>query len=195
MTDTDARVGTPSPDQGSVAYRYLTAQSGDWDDVVALQSEAFHEEIGQEWSANHRLVAEPGRTVLVRPPSGLPAGTGSAYTRDLVVPGGTVPAAHLTMVAVSAVHRRRGILRQMISLLHQDAARRGEPVAVLCASEGRIYQRFGYGLAATRLVMDFDTRDVSLRAAAAPTGDGGRIRQGAPADLDPLVQVFERAQR
>ena len=64
------------------------------------------------------------------------------------MPGGIVPAAHVTMVGVSALHRRRGLLTTMISRLHAEGLDRNEPVAVLWASEGRIYQRFGYGLAA-----------------------------------------------
>jgi predicted acetyltransferase len=48
---------------------------------------------------------------------------------------------------VQPTHRRRGILRRM--MLAQLAAihDRGEPLAILWASEGQIYQRFGYGLA------------------------------------------------
>jgi hypothetical protein len=144
-----------------LSYEYRAAEPDDWDNIVPLLSEAFNEEIGDEWSATYRLVFEPERALLATTPSGELAGVSSAYTRDLITPGGCVPASHVTMVAVSSIHRRHGIQRNMISLLHDDALRRGEPVAVLCASEGRIYQRFGYGCAAARLIMDIDTRERS----------------------------------
>ena len=72
------------------------------------------------------------------------------------VPGGSVPAGHVTMVGVRAIHRRRGLLRRMMHRQLAEIRDRGEPVAVLWASEGRIYQRFGYGLAAGRLAMELD---------------------------------------
>lgn len=153
MTDLSER--NPSPAKGAgvdFGYEYRAAEADDWDAILVLLSEAFNEEIGDEWSATNRLVFEPGRSLLATTPSGELAGMSTAYTRDLMTPGGRVPAAHVTMVAVSSTHRRRGIQRNMISLLHDDARRRAEPVAVLCATEGRIYQRFGYGNVQTALL-------------------------------------------
>ncbi len=65
----------------------------------------------------------------------------------------TVPAARasrgrgVTVVTVHPTHRRRGLLRQMMDEQLDDVARRGEPLAVLTASESSIYERFGYGTA------------------------------------------------
>ena len=183
--DTDVYVRVDSP------YEYRTARADDWDDVVVLLSEAFNADIGEEWSANNRLVFEPGRALLATSPSGELAGMSAAYTRDVMTPGGRVAAAHVTMVAVSSVHHRRGILRTMISRLHDDALRRGDAVAVLRASEGRIYQRFGYGYAVAQLTMEIDTREVSLLPSATPGRDGS-VRKAALCDLDPLVTVFDQ---
>jgi len=73
--------------------------------------------------------------------------TAGAYPFELTVPGGAqVPAGGVTAVAVLATHRRRGILRRMMEHQLDDLAARGEPVAVLNASETPIYSRFGYGL-------------------------------------------------
>lgn len=76
-------------------------------------------------------------------------GTAEAITSRMVVPGGArLPTAAVTMVGVQPTHRRRGLNTMMMGALLDQAADRGEPVAALFASEGAIYGRFGYGLAA-----------------------------------------------
>ena len=70
-------------------------------------------------------------------------------TFDVSVPGGaTVPAAGVSVVGVLPSHRRRGVLNAMMHALLDDSRRRGDALACLWASEGTIYGRFGYGLAA-----------------------------------------------
>jgi predicted acetyltransferase len=70
-----------------------------------------------------------------------------------------------------------------------DIRAAGESVAVLWASEGRIYQRFGYGLAVRRLELRVETNEIALTAPAA-----GRLRAAAPAEVrDELVKVYDRA--
>jgi predicted acetyltransferase len=76
-------------------------------------------------------------------------GTSASITFRMMVPGGArVPTAGVTMVGVQPTHRRRGINSRMITAILEQAADRGEPLAALFASEGAIYGRFGYGLAA-----------------------------------------------
>ena len=75
-------------------------------------------------------------------------GTAGAYTFDLTVPGlVTTPAAGVTWVGVLPTARRSGVLTAMMRHQLDDIRDRGEPVAVLLASESIIYGRFGYGLA------------------------------------------------
>ncbi|HEY6608103.1 MAG TPA: GNAT family N-acetyltransferase [Candidatus Limnocylindria bacterium] len=74
-------------------------------------------------------------------------GTAGIFSFELTVPGASVPAAGVTIVGVHPTHRRRGILRRMMRLQLDAIHERGEPIAILWASEGNIYQRFGYGLA------------------------------------------------
>ncbi len=101
-------------------------------------------------------------------------GTAGAYTFRLTVPGGEVGASGITAVAVRPDYRRRGILRQMMDWLLEDAKKRGEAVAVLTASEAAIYQRFGFGQAST-------TSSFTLDSALAEFGE--------PMDLGPGAQI------
>ncbi len=75
-------------------------------------------------------------------------GTAASYPFEMTLPGGgTIPVAGVTMVTVSSTHRRRGILREMMSFQLDDVVSRSEPIAVLNSSESSIYGRFGYGIA------------------------------------------------
>ena len=101
----------------------------------------------EEGEAAWRSVTELDRT-LAALTGGDIVGTAGAFSFDMAVPGGaTLPAAGVTAVSVRSTHRRRGVLRQMMARQLADVAERGEPIAVLTASEAVIYGRFGYGLA------------------------------------------------
>jgi predicted acetyltransferase len=74
--------------------------------------------------------------------------TTAAQSNDLTLPGlTTAPAAAVIAVTVFPTHRRRGLLRQMMTRQLDDVEVRGEPLAILTASESSIYGRFGYGAA------------------------------------------------
>jgi predicted acetyltransferase len=90
--------------------------------------------------------------------------------------------AGVTEVVVSPTHRRRGLLTALLDAVHDQAAERGEPLTGLTASEGAIYRRFGYGVAARFQSVRIDAaRSVEVGArpgaadAAAGAG-GGRMR-------------------
>lgn len=174
-------------------YEFRLATDEDWPAVWARLAEAFHEdaddEEGRETAELERSVWEPARSIVATR-DGEVAGMVSTFTRDLIVPGGAVPASHVTMVNVGATHRRQGLLRHMIEKLHVDSLALGEPVAVLYASEGRIYQRFGYGLASRAVVIEANSAEVSLRDSGR---DDGRVRAVAPDSLDIFQKVFEEA--
>ena len=101
-----------------------------------------------------RIAADGGRIV----------GIVGSFAFDVTVPGGTtIPTSGVTWVAVAATHRRRGILTELMGRVHADAADRGDPVATLFASEGGIYERFGYGIASTMRFVDIDRPSARLR--------------------------------
>lgn len=76
-------------------------------------------------------------------------GTYRSWDERLPVPGdGCAVAADLvSSVTVAPTHRRRGLLRRMITADLRDARERGVPLALLVAGEAPIYGRYGFGAA------------------------------------------------
>jgi predicted acetyltransferase len=106
---------------------------------------AFAERPNEEDIPHWESLFEPDRAIAAYDGDRI-VGTAGTFSYDLTVPGGILPAAGVTIVGVHPTHRRRGILRRMMRLQLDAIHDRGEPLAILWASEGSIYQRFGYGL-------------------------------------------------
>jgi predicted acetyltransferase len=172
----------------SVSLRPATA--GDMDAVTDLIGMVFHETMSDELSALEASITEIERS-LVADDHGLVVGHTTAQTRELSVPGAVVPAAHVTGVGVAPTHRRRGILTAMMRRQLTEIAEAGrEPIAALWASETKIYPRFGYGPAASRLRLDIMSREVRITPPAPPYA---RLRLVDPIDvLADLTRVHER---
>jgi predicted acetyltransferase len=79
--------------------------------------------------------------------NGTIVGGAGAFPFQLTVPGGVVPTAGVTVVGTFPTHRRRGVLRALMRAQLDDVHARGEPLALLWASEDTIYGRYGYGMA------------------------------------------------
>jgi predicted acetyltransferase len=121
--------------------------------VTSEQLPALHETLRSAFGGepvdeiDDRFIIEPERFFAVADGEQFVASAG-AYSFSVTVPGGTaLPVAGVTWVAVLPTHRRQGLLRKMMKHQLDDVAARGEAVAVLTASEGAIYSRFGYGVA------------------------------------------------
>jgi predicted acetyltransferase len=99
-----------------------------------------------------------------------PVATTGALSFRLCVPGGEAAAAGVTLVGVNPAYRRRGILRSMMRHQLDDVRARGEPLAILWASEGAIYQRFGYGLATLSCTFEIERSRASFACPAPPEG-------------------------
>jgi predicted acetyltransferase len=137
---------------------------------------------------------DPARMVAAEE-DGMMVGGGAAYTFEMTVPGGSAGTAGVTWIGVMPTHRRRGILTRLMAYLHEDAHRRGEPLAALWAAESAIYPRFGYGLAAPEQEFQVDRgRSAWLH----PKPLQGRARlitaEAAPAQFG-AVYDRERARR
>ncbi len=116
---------------------------------------AFSEDASDDLIERVKLIADPSRWVCALDDDRIVA-TAGVFSMRLSVPGGELPAGGVTWVTVQPTHRRRGILRQMMRSMIDDCHTRGEPLAMLWASEAPIYQRFGYGLATYSTNLDAD---------------------------------------
>jgi predicted acetyltransferase len=117
-------------------------------------------------------------------------GGAGAFEFDLTIPGGPVPVSGVTVVGVLPTHRRRGVLRELMRAQLDSVNQRGEPLAILWASEAGIYPRFGYGLASL-------SGDIEIHRAhgayARPLEWGGRGRLVPLAEaLEPVQDVYGR---
>ncbi|MDF1595887.1 MAG: GNAT family N-acetyltransferase [Acidimicrobiia bacterium] len=97
-------------------------------------------------------------------------GTGGAFSFDLTVPGGSVPAAGLTAIAVLPTHRRKGVLTSMMRYHFADVQAREEPLALLRASESVIYGRLGYGISTHEASWEIAKRDAAFEPGTGTPG-------------------------
>lgn len=136
---------------------------------MAAVETAFGEESRDDAFAAFQRIAEPDR-ILVAADGDAIVGGGGAFTYRLTIPGGEVSAAGVTAVGMLPTHRRQGALTQLMRIQLDDVQRRGEPVSILWASEGSIYQRFGYGLASLEARLEVPRASSAFRLPGAPEG-------------------------
>ena len=148
MTESTFELRTPSDDEFV-----------EWLRVVET---GFGEHLSEVGVATERSVLPIDRTIAALDRDRIVGGVAS-FPFELTVPGGsTVRAAGVAEVAVAATHRRRGLLTAMLRRQFDDLVDRGEPVAVLNASEAMIYERFGYGVATSMQRFEIDPRLVTV---------------------------------
>jgi predicted acetyltransferase len=121
---------------------------------------------------------------------GRPVGGLAALPLQLTVPGGSVPAAGVTVAGVLPTHRRRGLLRAMMRALLGSCRMGGESVAYLWASEETIYGRFGFGLASFTAEIDLPRERSAFHARFAASGNV-RLAPLATAE-ESVAPVYER---
>jgi predicted acetyltransferase len=107
---------------------------------------AFGEGVREERIAGFERIIERDRMLAAVDGDAI-VGGGAIFSLGLTIPGGELPAAGVTAVGIMPTHRRRGALTELMRRQFRDARSRHEALAILWASEGSIYQRFGYGLA------------------------------------------------
>lgn len=110
-------------------------------------------------------------------------GLGGSYALPITLPGGAV--------STSVTHRRRGVLHRLMEALHADGVQRHEPISGLTASEGGIYERFGYGVSTTITITEIDPRLTRVRDEFLPPP--GSIHLASPGDaIDAMVERYAR---
>jgi len=128
---------------------------GDQFEAARLGGLAAVAELDRMWVATDHVATDHVATGDVATGDEIVVGTAAAYSFAISMPGGTdLKAAGLKALATRPTHRRRGVLRALMARTLGDAHDRGEPLAVLWASEAGIYHRFGFGLSASVLGWD-----------------------------------------
>ncbi|MEP6757741.1 MAG: GNAT family N-acetyltransferase [Actinomycetota bacterium] len=171
-------------------YRAITAE--EIDPFFASLATAFADaHPDPDELRSDRMVLEPDRTFAAFD-EGRIVGCAGVFTQQMVVPGGAlVPTAGVTLVGVLPTHRRRGILRELMMRMFDQALERGEVVTTLFASEAAIYGRFGFGAAAHHLSFDLALDRVRW---APDTGPTGRVVLHSREEAMPAMRdIYSRA--
>jgi predicted acetyltransferase len=144
-----------------VTLRWCDA--GDLPDVMEADGRAF----GFHYEADDlddKLRLHDPTDFLVAEDDGRVVGLTDSFPFDMTLPGGAgIAVRGVSWVSVQPTHRRRGILTALMREQHERFVADGVAVAVLTASEGGIYGRFGYGPATLVRKVELDRRLVSVR--------------------------------
>ncbi|HEX7168006.1 MAG TPA: GNAT family N-acetyltransferase [Acidimicrobiales bacterium] len=144
----------------------------EWPAFVRTDQTAFGSLPSEEDVAADRRPFDIDRSVAVFE-DGRVVGAAAAFDFDLTLPGLTTSAAAgVTWVGVLPTHRRKGVLSALMRHQLDDVRERGEPLAILLASESVIYGRFGYGLATMQAEYELPRQ---YRALARPHEPAGRV--------------------
>lgn len=146
------------------------ATDEDWPAIIAADARAFAfiHPLDDEAQADLRSKLRDSDVVVVYDESGsagpVLAGVAMFYRMTLTLPGGVrTELPGLSWVSVAATHRRRGILRMMITDLFEQWEREQSVFSILTASEATIYERFGYGPACFEEQVSIDLAKAELR--------------------------------
>lgn len=155
---------------------------------------AFGEEVTDEAYRWYEPLQEPERVDAVFDGERIVGGASSSAFR-FTVPGGELSASAITAVGVLPTHRRRGLMRSLMRRQLDDAHERGEPLSALWASEGSIYQRFGYGPGTFSARIDVETSRTSFLRPFEAEGGLSLIDRSEAARRFPPVYERIRSER
>lgn len=108
-----------------------------------------------------------------------PVATFASWDGTINAGAGLVAANFISNVTVRPTHKRRGLLRTMMTHDLREAQQRGLTLATLTATDAAIYGRFGFGSATRRVGVEIDSRErFALRV---PTV--GRCEYATPSEV------------
>lgn len=168
------------------------ATSEDFQAISELDGASFGFQYSGDDLADALTIIDPDRFLVATDGERIVGVTGD-YPFTMTVPGGALDVPGVTWVSVDATHRRRGILRELMHRQLTDFRGQGMPAAILTASEGGIYERFGYGAASHVRKTVIDRRRAQLRR----LGDAGSVERVPAAEARrrmPAIHERWRAQ-
>jgi predicted acetyltransferase len=143
----------------------------EWPAVCHADARAFGVACSPEEAEERRRVHDLSRFRIALDDRKI-VGVAGSYAMEVTLPGGAiVPMGGVTWVSTAATHRRQGLMRRVVSAVHDDIDQRGEPIASLSAAEGGIYEHLDYGISTRVVVNSIDTRLTRIRDPyRSPTG-------------------------
>jgi predicted acetyltransferase len=147
-----------------------TARADDFAEIAQLDTASFGEAFSGEMLEMSLSRIDPDRFLVACDGPRIVGVTGD-YPFTMTVPGGALPVPGVTWVSVEVTHRRRGVLTALMRQQLASYRDQGVAAAILTASEGAIYGRFGYGAASQIRKTVLDRR----RARLAVAGDAGNV--------------------
>jgi predicted acetyltransferase len=178
----------------AVGVRIDTCSSlGELSEALAAIGHYVGMEQTEEGTEHFARNMELERVHVAREGERIVAGAG-VFSFATTAPGGAeVPTAGLTIVGVQPTHRRRGILSGLMQAHFDDAHERGEPLALLWASEATIYGRFGYGVASLSGDISLVRERNAFAAPLAPRGTARIVELEEALELIP--PIYDRVRR
>ncbi|MDT4907810.1 MAG: hypothetical protein QOI69_1051 [Pseudonocardiales bacterium] len=169
-----------------------TASTEDFPEISAVDSASFGEHFSDEELSDALTLIDPARFLVAVDGERIVGVTGD-YPFTMTVPGGTLDVPGVTWVSVDPTYRRRGILRELMHRQLRNFADAGVAAAILTASEGGIYGRFGYGAASATRKTVIDRHRATL-SAPTDTGMVERVTGARARELLPDIHRRWRAQ-
>lgn len=128
--------------------------------------------------------------------TGRPFGMASEPVATFASWGGTINAGHdlaatnfITDVTVQASHRRRGLMKALMSTDLLEARARGDVFAILTATDARLYGRFGFGVTASARRLEIESGP-KFQLRTDPVGHSVFADPGNISEL--RAQIFEK---
>jgi predicted acetyltransferase len=171
-----------------------TAEESDWPAICRADGRAFGFTYEPERIERTRAIRDVSRYELAFDGKEI-VGIVGAYTLKVTLPGGgQLPIGAITWVSTATTHRRQGVLTRLMERTLADVDRRGEPVAMLFASESGIYERYGFGVASQNRVTTIDRRLAQIRPEFRPPGGSVRFVEGEAA-LSHIIAIWSKFHR
>jgi len=173
---------------------FRTAEESDWAALCRVDGRNFGFGYTPEQIEQARTIHDLSRFELAVEGKEIVAIVG-AFSLQVTVPGcRRIPMGGLTWVSTSVTHRRQGLLTQLMARSLADVDHRGEPVAMLGASEGGIYERYGFGVATQLRATTIDRRSAQVRPEFRPKRGTVRFVEGDTAQSH-IAEVWPRFHR